>query len=87
MSDGCGNGSAVRDQNVQINCMAPGPNYTHMTDQILAAGNRAVSPPALGPNRGGPSQPVFGNECVNPRVVRFESYLGSQKTLSRTTRR
>ncbi len=36
--------------------MAPGASYTHMTDQILAAGNRAVSPPALGPNRGGLSQ-------------------------------
>src|SRR4051812_18943477 len=31
----------VRDHNVQVNCMAPGASYTHMTDQILAAGNRA----------------------------------------------
>jgi len=31
----------VRDHNVQINCMAPGISYTHMTDQILAAGERA----------------------------------------------
>jgi 3-oxoacyl-[acyl-carrier protein] reductase len=31
----------VRDHNVQINCMAPGASYTHMTDQILAAGDRA----------------------------------------------
>jgi NAD(P)-dependent dehydrogenase (short-subunit alcohol dehydrogenase family) len=31
----------VRDHNVQINCMAPGSSYTHMTDQILAAGERA----------------------------------------------
>ena len=31
----------VRDHNVQINCMAPGASYTHMTDQILAAGERA----------------------------------------------
>ena len=31
----------VRDHNVQINCMAPGNSYTHMTDQILAAGERA----------------------------------------------
>lgn len=29
------------DHNVQINCMAPGETYTHMTDQILAAGERA----------------------------------------------
>jgi NAD(P)-dependent dehydrogenase (short-subunit alcohol dehydrogenase family) len=31
----------VRDHNVQINCLAPGATYTHMTDQILAAGDRA----------------------------------------------
>jgi 3-oxoacyl-[acyl-carrier protein] reductase len=31
----------VRDHNVQINCMSPGASYTHMTDQILAAGERA----------------------------------------------
>jgi NAD(P)-dependent dehydrogenase (short-subunit alcohol dehydrogenase family) len=31
----------LRDHNVQINCMAPGSTYTHMTDQILAAGERA----------------------------------------------
>ena len=28
----------VRDFNVQINCMAPGSAYTHMTDEILRAG-------------------------------------------------
>jgi len=31
----------VRDHNVQINCMAPGASYTHMTDQVLASGERA----------------------------------------------
>ncbi len=31
----------VRDHNVQINCMGPGPTYTHMTDLILKAGERA----------------------------------------------
>jgi len=31
----------VRDDNVQVNCMAPGGAYTHMTDQILHAGERA----------------------------------------------
>jgi NAD(P)-dependent dehydrogenase (short-subunit alcohol dehydrogenase family) len=30
----------VRDHNVQINCIAPGASYTHMTDQILSAGDR-----------------------------------------------
>ena len=29
------------DHNVQINCISPGETYTHMTDQILAAGDRA----------------------------------------------
>lgn len=29
------------DHNVQINCLSPGATYTHMTDQILAAGDRA----------------------------------------------
>jgi NAD(P)-dependent dehydrogenase (short-subunit alcohol dehydrogenase family) len=31
----------VRDHNVQVNCIAPGGTYTHMTDQILHAGERA----------------------------------------------
>lgn len=31
----------LRDHNVQINCMAPGSSYTHMTDQVLAAGDKA----------------------------------------------
>jgi NAD(P)-dependent dehydrogenase (short-subunit alcohol dehydrogenase family) len=31
----------VRDHNIQVNCIAPGPTYTHMTDQILHAGERA----------------------------------------------
>jgi NAD(P)-dependent dehydrogenase (short-subunit alcohol dehydrogenase family) len=28
----------VSGENVQINCIAPGPSYTHMTDEILRAG-------------------------------------------------
>lgn len=31
----------VADDNVQINCMAPGGAYTSMTDEILAAGDKA----------------------------------------------
>ena len=31
----------VREHNVQVNCLGPGPTYTHMTDQILDAGERA----------------------------------------------
>jgi 3-oxoacyl-[acyl-carrier protein] reductase len=31
----------VAEHNVQINCMAPGGAYTSMTDEILAAGERA----------------------------------------------
>jgi NAD(P)-dependent dehydrogenase (short-subunit alcohol dehydrogenase family) len=31
----------VREQNVQINVMSPGRTYTHMTDEILRAGDRA----------------------------------------------
>jgi NAD(P)-dependent dehydrogenase (short-subunit alcohol dehydrogenase family) len=31
----------VRDHNIQVNCIAPGATYTHMTDQILNAGERA----------------------------------------------
>ncbi len=30
----------IREHNVQINCMSPGGAYTHMTDQILAAGDK-----------------------------------------------
>jgi 3-oxoacyl-[acyl-carrier protein] reductase len=28
----------VRDHNVQVNCMIPGDAYTHMTDEVLSAG-------------------------------------------------
>ena len=31
----------VADRNVQVNCLSPGETYTHMTDQILSAGDRA----------------------------------------------
>ena len=31
----------VRDCNVQVNCMAPGASYTHMTDEIIHAGDSA----------------------------------------------
>ena len=31
----------VRDHNIQINCMGPGSAYTHMTDEILRAGEKA----------------------------------------------
>src|SRR5205807_6815030 len=34
-------GEEGRDCNVQVNCMAPGGSYTHMTDEILHAGERA----------------------------------------------
>ncbi len=31
----------VAEHNVQVNCLSPGETYTHMTDQVLAAGDRA----------------------------------------------
>jgi 3-oxoacyl-[acyl-carrier protein] reductase len=31
----------IRDHNVQINVMSPGRTYTHMTDEILRAGDKA----------------------------------------------
>lgn len=31
----------VEQHNVQVNCLSPGATYTHMTDQIVAAGERA----------------------------------------------
>jgi NAD(P)-dependent dehydrogenase (short-subunit alcohol dehydrogenase family) len=31
----------VGEHNIQVNCLSPGGTYTHMTDQILAAGERA----------------------------------------------
>ncbi len=31
----------VRENNIQINCLAPGGTYTHMIDQIIQAGERA----------------------------------------------
>jgi 3-oxoacyl-[acyl-carrier protein] reductase len=34
----------VRDDNVQVNCVAPGSSYTHMTDEILHAGEDRAGP-------------------------------------------
>lgn len=31
----------VREYNIQVNCLGPGHTYTHMTDEILAAGEKA----------------------------------------------
>lgn len=31
----------LADHNIQVNCLNPGGTYTHMTDQILAAGEKA----------------------------------------------
>jgi len=31
-------GDEVRDHNVQVNCLAPGASYSHMTDEVLHAG-------------------------------------------------
>lgn len=31
----------VIDHNVQVNCLSPGSTYSHMTDQVLAAGDRS----------------------------------------------
>lgn len=31
----------LRDHNVQVNCLGPGGAYTHMTDEILRAGDKA----------------------------------------------
>jgi NAD(P)-dependent dehydrogenase (short-subunit alcohol dehydrogenase family) len=31
----------VRDENIQVNCLAPGATYTSMTDDIIRAGDRA----------------------------------------------
>lgn len=31
----------VLEHNIQINCMAPGATYTHMTDEVLRAGDKA----------------------------------------------
>jgi 3-oxoacyl-[acyl-carrier protein] reductase len=31
----------VREYNIQVNCLGPGFTYTHMTDEILAAGEKA----------------------------------------------
>lgn len=33
----------VRDHNVQVNAMAPGGTYTHMTDEVIRAGPKAGS--------------------------------------------
>jgi len=34
----------VRDHNVQVNAMSPGGSYTHMTDEILSAGEAMAGP-------------------------------------------
>ena len=52
----------VLDHNVQVNSMSPGGAYTHMTDEILAAGEDRAGPP--GDRRCG-AAPVTGG--VAPR--------------------
>ena len=34
----------VSDHNVQVNCISPGTVYTHMTDEILQAGEERAGP-------------------------------------------
>jgi 3-oxoacyl-[acyl-carrier protein] reductase len=31
----------MAEHNIQVNCLSPGGTYTHMTDQVLSAGDRA----------------------------------------------
>ena len=31
----------VHEDNIQVNCLGPGPTYTHMTDEVLASGDMA----------------------------------------------
>lgn len=31
----------VREHNIQVNCLGPGPTYTHMTDEIISSGDKA----------------------------------------------
>jgi NAD(P)-dependent dehydrogenase (short-subunit alcohol dehydrogenase family) len=34
----------VSDRNVQVNCLSPGDSYTHMTDEVLHAGEERAGP-------------------------------------------
>ena len=44
----------VRDHNIQVNCISPGGAYTHMTDEILHAGEERAGDPRNRGCRAGP---------------------------------
>ena len=74
----------VRDHNVQINCMSPGGTYTHMTDEILRAGDKVgwkETEDALeirrtggvAPGKTNPARPVPGLRTIQPHQREIDS--------------
>lgn len=65
----------IRDYNVQINCLSPGGAYTHMTDEILNAGERA------GPREGADAAQVRVTGGVPPeKQVQLAMFLASERS-------
>ncbi len=65
----------VRDHNVQINCLAPGGTYTHMTDEILHAGDRA------GPREIADAQQIRITGGAAPeRQIQLALFLASERS-------
>ena len=65
----------VRDSNIQINCMDPGPTYTNMTDEIVKAGDLA------GWREVQFATEVRGNGGTSPdRQIQLAMFLASDKS-------
>lgn len=65
----------LRDYNVQVNCLAPGGTYTHMTDEIIHAGERAGSKEVEGAER----IRLTGGTPAN-RQIQLALFLASERS-------
>jgi 3-oxoacyl-[acyl-carrier protein] reductase len=65
----------LRDHNVQINVMAPGDTYTHMTDMILQAGEKAGEK-----DRAEALQVRINGGTASEKQVSLAMFLASEKS-------
>jgi NAD(P)-dependent dehydrogenase (short-subunit alcohol dehydrogenase family) len=66
----------VRDHNVQVNCMAPGPAYSSMTDEILHAGEELAGAKEI---QAAERVRVTGGEATE-KQVQLAQFLASDRS-------
>lgn len=65
----------VREHNIQVNCMDPGPTYTNMTDEIVQAGDLA------GGREVQQATEIRGTGGISPdRQIQLAMFLASDKS-------